>query len=498
MRYLVKVDAAPLFDEAIALCIDLGSQATLTSDLREFILQEMSNQLRTEYSIDIEERNFVRGVYNVDLERFRRGLYSDLRGINPQLFAAKEIEFLEAKVYTREQHLKRSLEHIVRGRKKQVVVFIDNADQRQDDIQQAAFLISQELAEHWPAAVFVTLRPETFHRSLKLGALSGYHPKAFTISPPRIDQVLKKRLGFALKITNGQISVQSLKSIHLKLESLDDIIHVFLSSIERNRSLMELIDNVCGGNVRVALDLVKNFLGSGHVDTQKIIEIYKDTGDYLVPLHEFLRAVTYGDSEHYDPSRSPIANLFDVSYPDPKEHFLLPIILGLLTALPSRAADGGFVETSRIYEYAQSLGFVPDQIDAAIMRAHRHKLIETTARRVPIVDQTMPKALRATTIGAYHVTRLCRFFAYLDAIVVDTPVFDDKVRTVIEDVQVIDKRLDRADVFRQYLDRQWKPLSSKDTFFRWPIISRALKTDIDRIQERLVQLRRSEPEMLLG
>jgi hypothetical protein len=56
----------------------------------------------------------------------------------------------------------------------------------------------------------VALRPETFYRSLKIGALSGYHPKAFTISPPRIDRVIEKRLRFALRLTSGEIPIELL------------------------------------------------------------------------------------------------------------------------------------------------------------------------------------------------------------------------------------------------------------------------------------------------
>ncbi len=82
---------------------------------------------------------------------------------------------LESKLNNREEHIRQVLLHLAVNRNKQVVVFIDNADQRNDETQQQAFLISQEIAENWkPVTVFVSLRPETFYRSLKKGALSGF------------------------------------------------------------------------------------------------------------------------------------------------------------------------------------------------------------------------------------------------------------------------------------------------------------------------------------
>lgn len=484
VRHLIKIDAAAVFEHAITLYIDLGSQATLSADLRSFLLEEFVRQLREEYEIDVDERNFVRGVYNQELQRFATGIYADLRDENVGLYRQKEIEFLENKLANREDHLKFSLHHVTRGRRKQVVIFLDNADQRDESTQQATFLAAQELAEHWPATVFVTLRPETFHRSTRIGALSGYHPKAFTVSPPRIDRVINKRLEFALKLTSGDIPIQSLSgNTTVNLDKLDVMIRVFLHSLG-NYSLREFIDNISAGNVRQALDLVRGFFGSGHVDTQKIVNIYTDTGRYNVPLHEFLRAVTFGDAEYYDPERSPVANLFDISQVDPKEHFLAPLLICSLTS-SSKGSEEGFVETSVVYERLQGFGFTPEQIDAAVVRGHRKKLLETASRRIPYPDHDMPPALRATNVGLYHVSRLCRLFTYVDAVLVDTPILEVAVRQSIGEFRTIASRLHNVEVFCQYLDDIWPVIEEGNNLFKWDSISTDLKNDVKRIRERI-------------
>lgn len=491
IRHLIKVEAAPEFKGAIAIYIDLGSKAALSTDLRAFVLGEVAQQLREAHGVDIDERNFVHGVYDSELHRFRKGIYKDYIETNPALFREKEISFLEEKLKNREQHLRESFVHITKARKKQVVIFLDNADQRNDDIQQQAFLVAQEMAEHWPGTVFVALRPETFHKSLKLGTLSGYHPKAFTISPPRVDRVILRRLDFALKFTSGKIPIPALSSsISVNLSKLNAIIRSFLNSLERNNGnnqLTEFIDNLCAGNIRLALDLVRDFFGSGHVDTEKIAEIQEaeeEQGEqgYIVPLHEFLRAVIYGDAAYYDPTQSPIANIFDVAYPDPREHFLLASLLGLLESLSSTALEGGFVETSKIYERLQGLGFSPDQIDAAIIRANRLKLLESPAHRTAEIGGNKPSAFRITTVGVYHTMRLSHLFPYFDAIVVDTPILDDSLREKIHDVQNITDRLNRADIFLHYLDEQWCELHDAETIFDWKAASSNLRGEIAHIR----------------
>jgi hypothetical protein len=141
--------------------------------------------------------------------------------------------------------------------------------------------------------------------------------------------------------------------------------------------------------VRTALDLVKDLFGSGHVDTQKIIEKYR-YDDYVAPLHEFLRAVIYGDNECFNRGRSLIGNLFDVSALDPREHFLLPCLLSFVHSAGTAEDREGFIEGRRIYDRFQSAGFTPEQIDASIIRAHNKKLIDTAARLPPTAGGCRP------------------------------------------------------------------------------------------------------------
>jgi hypothetical protein len=484
LKNLIKVEASSIFEKAVTLYIDLGSQANLSKDLKSFVIGDAIEQLRENYGIDIEEKKFVCAVYHSDLQRFKRGIHSDLCTTDPQRFKDKELELLEKKLSSPEEHLKQSLKHI--GITKQLIMILDNSDQRQESTQQEVFLISQEIAEHWSTTVFITLRPETFHRSQQMGALSGYHPKAFSVSPPRIDLVLEKRLNFALKLTRGEIPIPSLHQVEVKLSSLDAVICSFLKSLKTNRELSECIDNISGGNVRLALDLVRGFFGSGHVNTQKIVDIQrrdKERG-YTVALHEFLRAVIFGDTIYYEPSRSTIVNLFDINSKDPKEHFILPLLIGSIHAFGTFESSEGFIETAKIYQHLQGAGFTAEQVDKVLVESIAKKLIENNVRLIPQIGQVMPNRLRVTTLGLYHITRLCSQFAYIDAIIVDTPILDSDIRALISDVSYIDQRLDRAEYFQEYLDSQWSNMNICDLGFNWKIMSNGLRQQIESIRGR--------------
>lgn len=495
IRNLIKVDAVDEFANAVTIYIDLGSQATLSADLRSFIVREVENQLLEEEGIDILASNFVRAVYNLDLERFRKGIFGELREADPKRYREKEIAFLEERQKDKEEHLRKSLYHLAMGRRKQIVVFLDNADQRDDATQQEAFLIGQEMAEHWVATVFIALRPDTFHRSMKSGVLSGYHPKAFTVAPPRIDLVVSKRLEFAVRLASGELPVRTLTGGTMtRLVTLEKMLRVFLESLERSRGLVECIDNLAEGNVRRALNWVRWFFGSGHVDTEKIVRIYEEQGSYYVPLHEFLRSVIFGDAEYYDPRQSAIVNLFDISRRDGKEYFLLGVLIGFLVNEASAGrADEGFVETRRVYEELQGLGFAAGQVDYAVLRGLRGKLVESGTRSMPEGDRSGPRVLRATSSGYYHVKDLSHRFVYVSAVIVDTPILDRATRDEIRDVSGIEPRLDRVEIFAEYLMGEWLRFVGQNgleedaiaVMFDWKEVYKRLLGDVRRIRQRV-------------
>lgn len=492
IRNLIKIDASKVTENAIILYIDFGSQATLSDDLKSSIFTSLIKQLRDDYGVNVEERNFVRGVYDKELKGFKASIYGDLEKHNPLLFAEKEIAFLEEKIRDRQEFLNTCLQHLAKGRKQQVIVILDNSDQRDEQTQQQVFLIAQELAEHWSVMVFVALRPETFYHSKRFGALTAYHAKAYTIAPPRIDLVMQKRLAFALKITSGEIPIKTI-GVSLELKKLDSVIRALVQTLDGKPHIGELLDNLSGGNVRLALDLVKGFMGSGHVDTAKIIDIFDRSGAYEISRHEFLRAVIYGDSEHYDPAQSPVANIFDIGHPDPKEHFLTPLLVGT-TALLGKKETDGFVSTHDVYQKLQSMGYTPDQIDIALSKGCQRKLVEATARRIPKPGQELPPSIRATTIGLYHNEVLASEFSYVDAVTIDTPILDPNTRGVIRNVHSIEERLERFDTFHAYLTKCWEGLKPVAFGFNWITPCINLQEEARLIRQGLGRYQRSEKD----
>ena len=102
---------------------------------------------------------------------------------------------------------------------------------------------------------------------------------------------------------------------------------------------------------------------------------------YTVPVHELLRSVIFGDNIHYNPNSSEIVNLFEVRSYDTKEHFIIPLILGLLNDYTANNRNQGFISVTDLYSYMQSHGFIPTQIDGALNFMYSKGLFETSQKR---------------------------------------------------------------------------------------------------------------------
>ncbi|MFE9296453.1 hypothetical protein [Streptomyces niveus] len=486
IKNLVSVEASEELERGIVLYVDFGREPALRTDLQNYVMDSFERQLRNEHEVNLSGDAFVRGIYHGELLALRDGIYGFLREEDPVTYRLKEVELLAAKIENKSGHLKKAIEHLTAGELRTVVIFLDNIDQRQDDFQEEVFLIAQSMAETWPVTCFVTLRPSTYNKSRRQGSLSAYQNRVFTISPPRIDLVVQKRLRFALEqLRDGGLSLSG-EGVSVESHMLREYIEVIVDSIERNASLAECIDNVSAGNVRDALDLLTIFVGSGHVDTGKILEIKIKTGSYFIPMHEFLRAVIYGDNEHYSPDNSFVANMFDVISLNSSEHFLMPHMIDYcLRSSQSAKSEMGYVLQNEVFSYLQSLGYRDLQIGSAFARAERARLCDFA-----MADEEAPTRLRITQRGAYILRKLVTEFVYVDAVVVDTPILDEGFREIITDAWYIEDRLERARHFVGYLDTSWEAAPHPEGGFDWPSVSSVLSRSIEEVHRRIDARRR--------
>jgi hypothetical protein len=486
IRHFRRIDAKEILSQSIVLSIDFGAEPALTSDLRDYVTEHFVTQL-AENDVDVESDKFVRNVYRAELQSFENSVYGRLKKTNPPEYDLRQIDLLGRKLAARDRHLQASLRYATRTQKRQAIVFLDNIDQRDFEFQELVFLIGQSLAQTWPATVFLSLRPETFYRSRRTGSLTAYQPRVFTISPPSLREVIHKRIDFCLELVQHPESRHQLMPTALdeQADRLAMYLKILARSFSRRPELLEFVENLSGGNIREALGFLNTFVGSGHVDTLKIFEIEEQDGDYLIALHEFVRAIIYGDHIHYTPQASPIANVLDTSTDDGRQHFLMPLVLAYIERTGEVGGQGGYVDVAHVMAFGQSLGFTPAQIEFALNYCAGKRLLQSPGN----ANEAGQREYRITTVGAYTYKRLLGTFVYLDAVVVDTPIADADAAAKLSDERDVEARLQRAKEFIAYLDAQWITFADDNLPFSWPATSELLQGDIERAERSAARWR---------
>ncbi|AZD28991.1 hypothetical protein [Pseudomonas chlororaphis] len=447
------------------LNVNLGVKATLSVDVKSYILSEIPNILKSKYGIDICSALFVNSIYYKDLKDFDAGVHGSLKTSNPEQYELERVGFLSAKINLHDMHLQASLGHLSRGRGKQIILVLDNADQRSFDVQQETFLIAQEFAATRNLSVFVALRPSTFYLSKTTGALSAYQNKVLTIAPPPADEVVQKRLIFAARVAEGKVAPATLQDIRLNLKSVVLFLNATLRSIRTSDSIKQFLSNVTGGNTRSVIELITGFFGSPNVDSQKIVRIEGENGEYRIPLHEFTKHSLLGEYAYFNAQSSFVAcNVYDVlSTADSREHFLACLIIAYLSSNSGVVDNDGFVSGRKIVQELMHQSYIEDQVSRALKLLASKRLIETPHahyREIQVADHERPDQFhyRATSIGIYHIRHWAGSFAFLDAMSTDTPIFDEEVREVVCQFASsfsISDRYKKTMAFREYLEGQW-------------------------------------------
>lgn len=454
--------------------INLGEKATLSKDVKSYILNNLPKILRDKYGVNIESNLFVEKIYEKELIEFDEGVDGQFKEFDPSEYSRQRIAFLKSKLSERGEHLQAALSYLAARENKQIIIVIDNADQRSFDIQQEAFLIGQELSSIKNILVFVSLRPSTFYQSKMVGALSGYKNRVLTISPPPADEVIRKRVAFAVRIAEGKTAPTMLENVHMNIKSIVLFLQATLRSIKSSPRIQMFLSNITGGNTRLVIELFTSFCGSPNVESERIVSIEAQHGNYKVPLHEFTKHALLGEYTHFNPVSSLVGfNLFDVSLPDPREHFLSTLIVAYISSPMGKKDNDGFVSAEEILIEMMRLGFTDEQVRFAVRRLAKKRLIETPHghyRELEVPDEQLPDQFyfRSTSIGLYHVRHWVGDFSFLDATSIDTPIFDHDIRDLVSskvNSVAINDRYTRASNFKRYLEIVWHQADFQQNYY---------------------------------
>ena len=457
-RYFDFLESEELRRSVIPVFVDFLDIAEDVSDIGPSVDVVIQRELRAQYSeSDLDSWDVLQQIYRSEVARYRNGLLKPVYDSDPTAFNQALAEKLGQLVTESEPHTGRLLRYLRSRHKKTVCLVFDNGDQlpptRQAEILRLAF----QRARSWDVVVLIAIRGETFWQFRNQTPLNAYHRQALQVPPPRLANVLSRRLELAKsEVGDREISFQtSLAPVtHVPLaDFLQVLVHSFLGREDSRTRLF--LEALAAGDVRHGLDLFTTFLRSGHTNMNEYFKLLVEQGTYTVPLHHLLRGVAFGEHRFYDSSKSLVANVFSIEDDGFYSHFTkLRLLRHLHDArhIDSRAGKG-YVAVSSLFGSFQ--GIVSDEpgLRAALQPLLQQKLIE--ASNGHSVGGDLADFVRITSGGQYYSEYLCKTFAYLDLASTDTPIRSrnifNQLSTISVDRARLEDRIHRVEVFVEYL-----------------------------------------------
>ena len=418
--------------------------------------------LRRAYDREIAAlaRGPLQGMYRSDKEEFEKQvsimMMDDLRKIEP--YVDKVISHI-------------ALEGLC-------IIVLDNIDLSEDESLELSVL-SEGLAfsRRSKCHVMVSIRDDTFVRHKDKSSLNAYEFKKMWLDPPPIRDVLKKRLNYASKVVKNKKASITIESATFIIPDLGVFFEMVQSGVLDGRA-GEFIEYISGNNVRYGLDIVKNFLVSGHTSAEKSIRNYIAREWEGFPFGEIFRGSMLGQWKYYSERRSECVNIFESHL---HARMLKLLRYHCLKVLGERAklketANTSVLDMIKLFSRG---GCSEDQLILTLEHLRGRGLIRSTDTR-PVQNKSIVAITRS---GAYYINMLCASLDYAESCMYDTVIEDGDTWNVLSEltrdmgrgnISNYQKRLKRHERIKKFM----KYIESVDIDFVRAVDSPALSASM--------------------
>ena len=424
-------------EDIVALWIDFRGEGYKASDVPRELRKALVHKL---------EHHPVLGAdnFNVLLEVFRDKIAAEKKRLlapfadDETLLARKIAERIDHWQADHQAYLGELLRYTTEHCKKQVLIVLDNADQKDAAFQYEVHDLAQQLATSFPVTIVLSLRESTFFRLSKSPRADAFsQQQVFHIRAPRLELVISARFVYLADLLKARdVSIQSATGVTLTVKNINRFVEFLKRSLLDSRQaaqILELLASMSNGSVRGALNLIYEFLVSGHTKMDDYFWKYAVRSKSYVPFHEFLASVLLDEMPFFSEENShSFLNIFARSGVATDSHFFRLRLLSAIEKLSSGNAfrPEDYVPMAEVKREFASTGCSEAVVDAHIQTLVRFGLVQADTQAGLAEPTTLKQeyedigGLHITAAGRYYLSTLSRSFTYVHLIIPDTPIFD--------------------------------------------------------------------------
>lgn len=448
-----------MFSEiALVDLIDSAQTAeTLTAEIWEKVKKEIDKD-----SIINASRDLILKLFSSEFEIYEKqilvGLNSESEEYQKLVRSFLSDHINNTKLFCEKLSLK------YKSKNKGLIIFLDNMDQLNPDLQDLCYLTAIEIAKKLSCLVIISMREERFYIAKTKGALDAYHTPGYHLSAPVIPEVIIKRLNYIIETLNYTEDIDLEYGIKTDgdLKTITSFLNICIYQLKnKNSHLSRFLRFATHGDVRQALDFFRGFISSGYTN---VVEISQHQY-WTFQIHQVIKPMMIPDRIFYDENLSRVPNLYRLRNDNNSSHFTGLRILNLLvqkfTTNPS-----GFIDGKLFVQEFEEKYHLKDDCENHLDVFMKKGIVESS-NRLESYDELIDQ-IKITAYGHYLFDTLAFNFAYLDLISLDCGVFNEELSNYLaksgnteskykQENNIMDRmqiRIERAELFIKYLEEQ--------------------------------------------
>ena len=404
------------------------------------IATEIIEKIFTKYeSLELHSLKVLNRIYLTEIKRNDESIWQFEKANDNTSYNKSLSLFFQEALKDSLKHLELLSKHLIRERRKRLVIIIDNADQFNDDIQKDLFVFAHSLTKSTLCGTVISLREGYYYKWQNSPPFDAYESNVYHITAPNYVEILQKRIDFALlKAPEVDEKVKGANQKGYNVEFSPEYITHFLAGLKNsilstdNKRIIDFLNHTTYPNIREGLRIFKSFLISGHTKVsdyilrEKFRTEQKQEPRSVIPMHEFIKSISLQNRLYYNSEISAIYNLF-IPPLNSIDHFLrIYILMDLNEFIEKKSYTERLIPNSIIIEKLSSLGYRTNSINDAISGLINASLIDTDQQQSDILWYKLPSVfnLGLTGKGHYYLKEMITVFHYWDLIVQDTPIYD--------------------------------------------------------------------------
>ncbi|REK17945.1 MAG: hypothetical protein DWQ37_05335 [Planctomycetota bacterium] len=324
-----------------------------------------------------------------------------------------------------------------RRRQKGLVIVLDNTDQFSPANQDFCFTLAHKISTDLDCLVVISMREERFHYSKIHGTLDAFQNSGFHLTSPAPAKLFRLRLIYVLRILNDPPKARKISPelTASELEKIQVLMRIYLREFGRSHSHLNSFVRACAhGNMRLALDLFRQYVLSGYTRVDEMIANPR----WTLQVHQVLRPMMVPYRLFYDERKSSIPNIFQIRSEENGSHFTALRLLDMLSKGP-KAVNPDYVAVSKIRAYFADTFNMLDDVEKNLDVFLRGGVVESNNRVDEYVDTI--DSVKITPYGRYIFDVLSHNFSYLDLVCLDCGIHDEGVANSLSELGNKDRDL---------------------------------------------------------